>query len=184
MIHNQDRSGWIGASDTATVMGNWGTKSFAQWWRVKLGISRDHFTTAAMQAGTYYEHRILRHIGVDRMDRQIRIRRLRLRVNLDGETRDTIKEVKTYGGEKFKVSKAYWQQAQVEMYAAQKRLDIVAYHLTEEDYRNYFNPIDPDRISVHPVEYDPAWIQEEYLPRLRYLARCLKKGGWPNGNPG
>lgn len=179
MIHDQDRSGWIGASDTAMVMGNWNTKSFARWWRIKLGISHDHFTTTAMQAGTYYEHKILQHIGVSKMDRQIRIRRLRLRVNLDGETQGTVKEVKTYGG-KFKVSKAYWQQAQTEMFAAQKKLDIVAYRLTEDDYLNFFNPIDPERVSVYPVEYDQLWVRDEYLPRLKYLAWCLKRGVWPN----
>ena len=183
MIHDQDRSGWIGASDTVMVMGNWNTKTFERWWRVKLGISRDHFTTTAMRAGTYYEHRILEHIGVDKMDRQIRIRRLRLRVNLDGETSDTVKEVKTYGGNEFKVSRPYWQQAQVEMFATGKKLDIVAYHLTEDDYRNFFNPIDPGRVSEHPVEYDPAWVQEKYLPRLKYLALCLRKGAWPDGYP-
>lgn len=183
MIRNKDRSGWIGASDTAMVMGNWATKTFARWWRVKLGIDRDHFSTVAMLAGTAYEHRILNYIGVDKMDRQIRKRRLRLRVNLDGEFCDTIKEVKTYGGECFKVSKGYWQQAQVEMYAAKKRLDIVAYHLVEEDYRNFFRPIDPERISVHHIEYDLAWIQKEYLPRLKYLARCMRKGVWPHEKP-
>lgn len=182
MIHNQDRSKWIGASDTAMVMGNWRTKTFARWWLVKLGINHDHFTTGAMLAGTAYEHRILEHIGVEKMDRQIRIRHLRLRVNLDGETRDTVKEIKTYGSEKFVVSKPYWQQAQVEMFVTGKKLDIVAYRLTEDDYRNFFNPIDPHRISEHPVEYDPEWVYEKYLPRLKYLAWCLRKRVWPNDN--
>lgn len=182
MIQNHDRSGWIGASDTSMVMGHWGTKSFAKWWMVKLGISRDDFTSFAMLAGTYYEHPILRHIGVDRMDRQIKIRRLRLRVNLDGETGERIKEVKTYSGEKFKLSKTYWRQAQVEMFAAKKALDIVSYRLTEDDYHNYFRAIDPSRISTYPVEYDSIWVQEKYLPRLKYLAWCIKKGVWPNEN--
>lgn len=184
MIHNQDRSGWIGASDTYMVMGNWNTKTFAQWWRVKLGISQNNFTTVAMMAGTHYEHRILEAIGVKKMDRQIRIRKLRLRVNLDGETRDTVKEIKTYHSEKFKVSKQYWQQAQVEMFATGKALHIVAYRLTDDEYRNFFLPIEVDRLSIHPVHYDAEWVNEEYLPRLRYLAKCLKKGEWPNEVPG
>ena len=37
MIHNQDRSGWFGASDTARIMGNWNTQTFARWWGEKLG---------------------------------------------------------------------------------------------------------------------------------------------------
>lgn len=58
-------------------------------------------------------------IGVKERDRQIKIRRLRLRVNLDGET-DVIHEVKTHRSTVFRVSKANWQQAQVEMFAAKK----------------------------------------------------------------
>lgn len=35
MISNHDRSGWIGASDTAMVMGNWDTETFRRWWATK-----------------------------------------------------------------------------------------------------------------------------------------------------
>ena len=52
MIRNHDRSGWFGASDTATIMGSWDTETFRRWWAVKLGIRKDHFANAAMQAGT------------------------------------------------------------------------------------------------------------------------------------
>lgn len=179
MIRDQDRSGWIGASDTPFVMGSWSGKSFARFWRVKLGIDRDRFATTAMLAGTWFEHPILRHLGVERMDRQIRLRRLRLRVNLDGETPERIKEVKTCGRD-YRISRNHWMQAQVEMFAAGKGLDIVAYRLEEEDYRNFFRPIDPDRLTVHPVDYDRAWVEGEYLPRLFYLARRLRRGEWPN----
>lgn len=185
MIRNQDRSGWIGASDTARVMGSWNTRTFEAWWRVKLGLPQARYTTKAMTAGTHYEHRILDAVGVEQRDRQIRIRRLRLRVNLDGETVRTIKEVKTHKSEQFKVSKAYWQQAQVEMFATgrklrrRKDLDIVAYRMEEDDYDNFFREIDPSRLSEHPIPYDKDWIEQEYLPRLRYLARCLRKKVWP-----
>ena len=27
--------------------------------------------------------------------------------------------------------------------------------------------------------YDEEWVEREYLPRLRYLAKCLKTGQWP-----
>lgn len=182
MIKSKDRSGWIGASDTAMVMGNWQTETFRRWWLVKLGVREDNYTTLAMMTGTHYEHRILEHIGVRRMDRQIKIRRLRLRVNLDGET-DIIHEVKTYGGPKFKVTKPYWMQAQVEMFAAQKPLEIVAYHLEPEDYRNWMRGVEDGRLSRHPVEYDQEWIKMQYLPRLRVLVKYLKRGAWPSENP-
>lgn len=180
MIKNHDRSGWFGASDTAMIMGNWKTKTFAAWWMVKLGLAENNFSNLSMKTGSAYEHAILDHICIQQKDRQIKRRLLRLRVNLDGETSDMISEVKTYGGHAFKVSASYWKQCQVEMFAAKKRCRIVAYRLTEEDYLNWFNPIDESRVSYHPVEYDPAWIKTEYLPRLKYLAKCLRKGRWPN----
>lgn len=187
MIHNYDRSGWFGASDTAIIMGRWDTETFRRWWLQKIGIRKEHFTTPAMQAGTAYEHRILSAIGVRTMDKQIRIRRYRLRVNYDGEFPDTIIEVKTYGKPVFKVSKAYWQQCQVEMFASgygfwrhRKRCNIVAYRLTEAEMQNYFLAVDTRRLSSHEVQYDECWVRDAYLPRLRYLARCLRTGHWPS----
>ena len=93
MISNHDRSGWFGASDTHWIMGNWETNSFRRFWLEKLGIIHNSFFTAATLAGTYYEHRILESLGIAQMDRQIKIRRLRLRVNLDGEELSTIHEM-------------------------------------------------------------------------------------------
>ena len=179
MIHSKDRSGWIGASDTSTVCGNWNTKTFRQWWLVKLGVSCNDFESLQMKTGTALEHRILQSIGVKKMDRQIKIRRYRLRVNLDGESRSIIHEVKTHGKEKFKLTKPYWQQAQVEMFAAGKQLEIVAYQLLPEDYENWFLPIDVDRLERIPVEYDPDWIHTVYLPRLLILKNCLVRRSWP-----
>lgn len=179
MIHDHDRSGWFGASDTAAIMGNWGTKTFQKFWLQKLGVNRDHFTTLEMETGTAYEHRILEYIGVRKMDRQIKKRKLRLRVNLDGENASEIFEVKTHKSEMFKLPRAYWMQAQVEMFATKKKLQIVAYRLEPEDYRNWFREIDPDRLSFHPIEYDAKWIETAYLPRLRVLAMCLRKGVMP-----
>lgn len=182
MIRDQNRSGWFGASDTAKIMGKWDTKTFQAWWLVKLGIRQETLKTAAMQTGSALEHRILEHIGVKRMDRQIKVRSLRLRVNLDGETKDTIKEVKTYSKDKFIVSKPYWMQAQVEMFASGKKLDLVAYRVTQDDYSNWFLPIEDDRLLVVPVAYENQWIFDSYLPRLRYLAWCLKRGVWPDAD--
>lgn len=178
MIASKDRSGWIGASDTDKVMGNWTTPTWHKWWATKLGITQNNVTTTAMLAGTHYEHRILDALGVRKRDRQIKVRRLRLRVNLDGEDA-IIHEVKTHKSETFKLSKAYWQQAQVEMYAAKKPLVINAYRLTEAEYNNFFLPIDEERLTEHPIERDEEWLQKEYLPRLRILAACLKKGVFP-----
>lgn len=180
MIRDQNRSGWFGASDTARIMGRWDTPSFARWWLVKLGLRRENFKTLEMETGTAYEHPILRCLGVPVLDRQIKIRRLRLRVNLDGEDRVSVTEVKTYGRPPFQVSRPYWMQAQAEMYAAKKPLRIAAYRLEAEDYRNWFRPIDTARLSFHPVEYEESWVEWEYLPRLKHLAKCLRKGVWPH----
>lgn len=178
MIHDKNRAGWFGASDTARIMGNWDTLTFRLWWLEKLGIRTNRIKTDAMQAGTAYEHKILSAIGVKKMDRQIKLRVLRLRVNLDGEDRETITEVKTHKGD-FKVSKAYWQQCQVEMFATRKLCRIVSYQLTDAEYENFFLPIDKDRIAVWPIERDNEFLRCEYLPRLAYLAGCLRRRETP-----
>lgn len=178
MIRDENRAGWFGASDTARIMGNWGTLTFRLWWLEKLGIRTNRIKTDAMQAGTAYEHKILSAIGVKKMDRQIKLRVLRLRVNLDGEDRETITEVKTHKGD-FKVSKAYWQQCQVEMFATRKLCRIVSYQLTDAEYENFFLPIDKDRIAVWPIERDNEFLRCEYLPRLAYLAGCLRRRETP-----
>lgn len=186
MIRNHDRSGWFGASDTATIMGDWNTDTFRRWWLVKLGVRKDRVITPAMQCGTVYEHKILDALRVKTRDRQIRIRSLRLRVNYDGESRQLITEVKTHSKPVFKVTKAYWQQCQVEMFASgsglfrkRKFCRIVAYRVTEDELLNFFLPIDENRLTQHKVDYDAEWVEGCYLPRLRYLAKCLSTGHWP-----
>lgn len=181
MINSQDRSFYIGASDTSYVVGNWETKSFENWWLEKLGLRKNNLKTEAIQAGNNYEHKILEALEINdlEMDKQIIIDRLR--VNLDGNTAICIYEVKTHNIDKeFKVSKQYWRQAQVEMYASRiHKLYIVAYSLKENDYKNFFNKIDKDRIQLIEVEYDEKFIKEEYLPRLEILKECLKEGKFP-----
>ena len=181
MIQSQDRSNYIGASDTSFVVGNWKTKTFEKWWLEKIGINRNNLSTEAMKAGNNYEHKILEALKIDKleMDKQIIIDRLR--VNLDGNTDTCIYEVKTHKEEKeFKVSKVYWRQAQVEMYASKiHNLYIVAYALQDSDYINYFNGIDQERIQQIKVDYDEDFIQNEYLPRLEILTKCLKEGVFP-----
>ena len=190
MISVQDRSGWFGASDTSYIMGNWNTKTFKNWWMAKLGISTGHFTSVAMNAGTYYEHAILDVIGSPRKDHQIIIPEYSLRINLDGDGTGRIDEVKTYGYEKgFKVSKGYWQQVQVQIFGKlweegkMPESKIWAYGLLPEDYKNFFNQIDRKRLKNYPIEYDKAFI-ERYLHRVLYLKDCLEKGVMPDANYG
>lgn len=181
MIQSNDRSFYIGASDTSMVVGNWNTKTFEKWWLEKIGIYKNSFTNEAMQAGTNYEHKILDSLEIEGLEKDKQIIIDRLRVNLDGNTNTCIFEVKTHNSEKeFKVSKQYWRQAQVEMYASNiHRLKIVAYALEEKDYNNYFNEIDKRRLKLFPVEYDRAFITKEYIPKLKILTKCLKEGVFP-----
>ena len=181
MISSQDRSFYIGASDTSMVVGNWNTKSFEKWWLVKLGLVKNDFTNEAMQAGNNYEHKILDALGIDNLEKDKQIIKDRIRVNLDGNTEDCIYEVKTYNAKKeFKVSKQYWRQAQVEMFISGiHTLNIIAYPLLENDYLNFFNEIEKDRIQFFPIEYDNDFITKEYLPNIEILTRCLEKGEYP-----
>jgi len=179
MITSKDRSGWFGASDTSTIVGNYKTKTFKKWWLVKLGLSENDYSNKAMEVGNIFEHKILDTIPGVRKDHQILISELRLRVNFDGDKDNVIYEVKTTKNEA-KISKAYWRQAQVEMYAMKTdKLFIVFYELTERDYKNYFSEIETGRIKFLPVEYDLNFIENEYLPRLKYLNKCLKDGVMP-----
>lgn len=185
MIATQDRSGWFGASDTAMIMGNWETKTFRNWWMQKLGLNTAHFSTTAMNAGTYYEHAILDTIGVPRKDHQILLPELHLRINLDGDAPGEVHEVKTHKAEKtFKVTKAYWQQVQVQGYGKLREegkvptLKIHAYGLTEAEYRNFFLDIDPDRLTEHTIDYDPDFVKK-YLERLAILGPALEAGAFP-----
>lgn len=186
MISEQDRSGYFGASDTSFIMGNWATKTFKKWWMQKLGIDTSFFRNVAMNAGTYYEHAILDVIGVPRKDHQIIIPEYSLRVNLDGDGIGRLDEVKTYRKEKgFKVSKAYWQQVQVQIFAKVREegqvpvANIWAYGLLPEDYKNFFNPIDRGRLTNYPITEDKSFIGQ-YLRRVSYLKICMEKGVMPD----
>ena len=186
MISNHDRSGYFGASDTAYIMGNWETKTFQKWWMSKLGLNTNHYTSESMMAGTYYEHAILDAVGVPRKDHQIIIPEYALRVNLDGDGYGRVDEVKTYSFAKgFKVTKGYWQQVQVQMFSKLMTegkipvANIWAYGLVEDDYKNFFNPIDRERLKPYPIEYDEAFIME-YLKRIIYLKECLERGAMPS----
>jgi hypothetical protein len=185
MITDHDRSGWFGASDVQFIVGNWKTKTWAKWWLQKLGINRDHFENEYTKAGTNWEHRILDSLNLPNLekDKQIIIEELLLRVNLDGNTPVCIKEVKTYQWEKGwkKTPQKYIDQVNVQMFASGiYNADIVAYGLQPEDYRNYLRELDPNRLRQIPVGYDILWIENTFLPRLRILADCLRRGVWPS----
>jgi hypothetical protein len=182
MIESKDRSGWFGASDVDKIVGNWNTKTWMDWWLVKIGVARNNIETVAMNAGTHKEHQILEYVSpLIRMDKQILIEDLRLRINLDGNVGKHIYEVKTHSAEKvFKPSKKHIQQVMVQMYGFESReADVVSYGLTEGDYKNYFLPIDSERLKFHTVTYDERWINEVFLPKISHLAKCLKEGRLP-----
>ena len=183
MIASQDRSGYIGASDVQYVIGNWKTKTWEKWWMQKLGINQDHFDNKFTIAGTNWEHRILDslHLPDLEKDKQVIIEDLRLRVNLDGNRPNRIKEVKTYQWEKgFKCPQKYKNQVQVQMFGSHIfGADIVAYGLEEADYNNFLRDIDPRRLQEIPVAYDQKWVETVYLPKHMILCDCLKRGVFP-----
>lgn len=193
MIDNFDRSGYFGVSDTSMVIAdNRQTKTWRQWWLVKLGEMESTFSGSIYtEAGNKYEHRILKAISEEiTLDRQIIIEKLKLRVNYDGDLDSTIYEVKTHKAEKdFEISKQYWRQAQVEMYAYKtmekelelppfKKLYIVSYPLYPDEYYTHREDISIDmkRVKFNPVKYDKQFVKGEYLPKLKECARALKKG--------
>lgn len=151
----------------------------------KLGINRDHFENEFTKAGTNWEHRILDslHLPGLEKDRQFIIEDLRLRVNLDGNLPDRIKEVKTYQWEKGwkKPPAKYINQVQVQMFGSKIfGADIVAYGLEPADYQNFLRDLDPGRLQQIPVAYDHKWIEEVYLPKHMILCDALKRGVFPN----
>lgn len=129
MIHDYDRSHWFGASDAKYIMASsQGSKSWNDWWRIKCGVDENLFKgNLYTKAGNTYEHSILKsHLPLVVMDRQIIIPHLRLRVNLDGNTDDTIYEVKTYQiDKKFEVTDGYYYQAQIQQLAWKLEPSIV-----------------------------------------------------------
>lgn len=181
MISNSDRSGYFGASDTAYILGNTQTKTFRKWWLEKMGIPPKKFTNVAMLAGTHFEHRILDKINVVSRDRQFINEALKIRVNLDGDKDGCIYEVKTYKSDKpFKMPKKYIEQVQVQMFVSGlKTAKIVVYKLLESDYKNFFAEIDEDRIKIIDVPYDEDFINNKYLPKVKFFAECLERGVIP-----
>lgn len=187
MIKNKDRSGWFGASDTAIVMGNWDTESFFRWWMIKLGLDKSGYSSWIMECGNIMEVPIIR--AIEKFEKS-RIRlgkrpryslKYRVRVNYDGITSKEIIEIKTSGKVMEKVPKNYWQQCQVLMWKTRRKMaKLYAYKMEEEDYLNPYIPtIDTKRLSKFEIPYDAAFIESQYLPRVRYLAKCLRGRKFP-----
>ena len=184
MIRNKNRANWLGGSDIRFVMSNWETKTFMQFWLVKLGIATNDFSTVYTMAGNAYERKIAQSLGLKmKFDRCVKIPKLRLRVNLDAETKDCIYEIKTHKATEndWKLPTHYWQQCQVQMFATGKhKCNLVAYPMEEENYENFFLEVDKNKVEIFEIAYDENWINTKFLPRLVYLAECLKKRKTPN----
>ena len=188
MIKNQNRAFWFGASDTSTIMGNWDTQTFLDWWFVKLGYYSNNRKSWKMDCGNILEIPIIReiekqegykiHIGKHPYYKPF----LRLRCNYDGLTKDFVIEIKTTGKMFVKVPKNYWQQCQVLMCRKRRKKALLyAYEMADDDYANpYFPNIDYNRIKSFVIDYDKEFIEQEYKPRLKYLARCLKQKKVPS----
>lgn len=178
MVSNSDRQGFIGASDTHYVMGNWATDTFAKWWRQKQGLDNSTFTSIYTETGSAFEHKITEFLGILDIDQQETFGRLR--VNLDGIKDGVIQEIKTHKKRAgWKPSKDYFQQVQVQMFLFKiPSARIIAYELLDEDYENWDNPIDEKRIDFFYYDYDEEFIKS-YLPRFCYLSNCLDEGLFP-----
>ena len=183
MITDYERDYYIGASDTHYVMGSYDTETFRKWWAIKQGLAEGQIDNIYTRAGTLYETAILDFLNIEDRDAQKIIGRLR--VNLDGMTDLSIIECKTYQLSKgFKLTKAYKEQVQVEMYAFQMdRCIIAAYGLLQSEYElagfGITNPCEADRLDFYPFQFDEEWIMT-YLPRLHYLEHCLDNGVMPS----
>ena len=184
MIASQDRSYYIGASDCDKVIGNWKTKTWLNWWLQKIAINNARFDNVFTLAGTHFEHRILESLGLPlEFDKQFINEELRLRVNLDGNTEDCIYECKTTKEDldEFKLPKKYINQVQVQMFGSGiRKAYIIVYRLLEEDYDNFFRPIDERRLRIFEIPYNEKWVNEVYLPKHLILRDCLVKGVLPD----
>ncbi len=196
MIQNLDRSGYFGASDTKKVMAkNRNTATWDDWWKVKTGERQaDMIGNVYTRAGTMYEHPILKTIDEDMiLDGQIIYEKYKIRVNYDGYKDGVIYECKTHRAKnEFTVTKDYWMQCQVEMFVYQElcsewflpgfqKLILVNYPLHDNEYEVLEGQVEvyEKRIQMQEIEYDKGWIKAEYLPKVKELARALKKNKRP-----
>ena len=193
MIASKNRAWYMGCSDCDKIVGNMNTATWNQWWMEKLGLYENTMSNKYTTAGTAYEHRILEMINPDMtLDYQIIFEELCVRANYDGiefraEKMPMIHEIKTFNeNREFKVTKTYWRQAQMEMWALGKktganvdRMIINAYPLNEEHYNNFWLPLDEDKLETHLIKRDDDFISGTLEPRIKYLGECLRKRIYP-----
>ena len=199
MITDFDRSHWFGASDAKYIFSaDTSSKSWQAFWKVKCGFDVQDFKgNIYTKAGNTFEHSILRAFDPSiQFDRQIKIPKLRLRVNLDGNTEDEIFEVKTYQIDKqFKVKDEYFLQAQLQMFAWKyesyidfadcegvpelkkknpelKRHTILAYGLFPDEYYGAYTY---EQIENGLIEVDPKRIKTYEIGRSRGYERKARK---------
>lgn len=201
MIHDFDRSGYFGASDIKYIMAtNRTTKSWIDWWSVKLGDSPGYsYNNIYTRAGTLYEHPIVDAIDPSIIkDGQIIYEKYKLRINYDGYLDGNILEVKTYQDkdefeEPSRNAKGkffqYWGQCQLQAFVYKelaeewflppfKSITLASYPLHVDEYNVETEEdaiVDPSRIQFWEIKYDKDWIKNECLPRVRELARALRK---------
>lgn len=198
MIHNYDRSHWFGGSDAKYIFAEERNASWREWWEVKCGKCEQSFKgNIYTKAGNTFEHSILKAYDPQiRFDRQIMIPGLRLRVNLDGNTDDVIYEVKTYQiNKQFKVTDAYFLQAQLQMFAweneefirfadvkgrpklKKKNPDlkyhcILAYGLYPDEYYSEYSK---EQIENGDIPIDKSRIKITRVGRSRHYQRRARK---------
>jgi len=181
MIKNTDRSKWIGASDTSMLFSNPNTATFKNWWAVKLGLITNDFTNKYMIAGTELEHHILDTMNpLIRRDMTFYRPKYRLRVNTDGILDKLLIEIKTTSSPVSKPSIKYWRQVQSGMFGSKReRAELIYYLMRDENYKNFYLPIDLDKLTTFKIERDNDWINNVYLPKEKYIAHCLRKRIYP-----
>jgi hypothetical protein len=187
MITNNDRSKWFGASDTSMLFANTNTKSFTKWWLTKLGLIKNNFNNIYMITGNALEHSVIDLISANKGisnkkgTKPVYKPFLRLRVNYDGITEDSVIEVKTSKKIPASPPKNYWRQCQVLMYATgKKRTQLWYYKLSEENYKNYFLELDASNLYCFEIKYDEKFINDEYLPRLKQYSNALRRKEFVN----
>lgn len=181
------------------------TRTWKEWWAVKLGLAESEFKgNIYTAAGNKWEHPISEALGVTETDGTLYVPKYRLRVNYDGWKDGVLCEIKTFRGDKEfpyeeNVKNGYWQQCQVEMYCYINSVQnttlppylppiatdskgrpfmlITGYPLDPEEYYSDAEAVvDVSKLDVRQVFYDRKWIKSVYLPRLKKLSRRLKKG--------
>lgn len=201
MIHEFDRSGYFGASDSKYIFATSHTsKSWLEWFDVKCGLKENSFKgNIHTKAGNTWEHSILKAYNPNiNFDRQIIIEDLRLRVNLDGDSiaegmPKTVKaegtpkypiteivEVKTYQyGKGFDLSTGYFHQCQLQRYAWEHsdlpELDrhiLIAYGLYPDEYYSEYSEEDIEKGNL-PIDMKRLSIYE--IKRARTKQRQIPK---------